>query len=54
MSFPLIFLQIEFFILVFKKKYNIKMDLCTKFRLIFESYFDFAKRELTTGINACY
>ena len=30
------------------------MDLCTKFRLIFESYFDFAKRELITGINASY
>ena len=30
------------------------MDLCTKFRLIFESYFDFAQRELITGINASY
>ena len=26
------------------------MDIRTKFRLVFESYFDFAKEELTTGV----
>ena len=33
---------------------GIMTELRSKFRIIFESYFDFAKKELTTGQYASY